>query len=416
MGAVSGGNYSRIKALRWLRRARRSRLAQACYHAPPMPRSPQNQGGVAPKTTAFEVPGGKYFWGWLFDRGARFWRGAGNFESAVLRDYLDDVPIDRPIYVGGMARSGSTVITEMISQHPAVTCHHYSDFPAVYIPFWWNWLRARMPLPEVEPEERAHRDRLEVTPDSPEAIEEVLWMHYLDGLHDRRKSNVLDASASHADFEKFYRDHIRKLLLVRERSRYVTKGNYNSSRVAYIHKLFPDAKFIIPVRHPIQHIASSMKQDRLFSEGQEKSPRTREYLSWVGHFEFGVDKAAINLGDAALAEEIGSLWDSDRPARGWGLYWSSLYGYLLDAMADSEALRKAALFVKYEDLCESTPEVIDNIIRHCELDPEAFAETRSFFIDHLTAPTYYTSGFSDHELEDIRETTRDVAARLGYEL
>jgi hypothetical protein len=381
-----------------------------------MPNEPLNTGGAAPKTTAFEVPGGKYFWGWLFDRGARFWRGAGNFESAVLRDHLDEISIDRPIYVGGMARSGSTVITEMLSQHPSVTCHHYSDFPPVYIPFWWNWLRARMPLPEVEPEERAHRDRLRVTPDSPEAIEEVLWMHYVDGLHDSGRSNVLDASASFPDFESFYRDHIRKLLLVRERSRYLTKGNYNSSRVAYIHKLFPDAKFIIPVRHPIQHIASSMKQDRLFSEGQQKSPRTKEYLRWAGHFEFGEDKRAINLGDAALVEEIQTLWNSDRSARGWGLYWSALYSYLLDAMAADKALESASLIVKYEDLCESTPKVIDRIIGHCELDTESFADTRSYFLDHLTAPTYYSSGFNNQELDDIRETTRDVAARLGYDL
>ena len=52
------------------------------------------------------------------------------------------------------------------------------------------------------------------------------------------------------DLEAFYRDHIRKLLWLRGGRRYLSKGNYNTTRIAYLARLFPDARFIVPVRDP----------------------------------------------------------------------------------------------------------------------------------------------------------------------
>ena len=98
----------------------------------------------------------------------------GNLESFTLAKDISRQEIIKPVFVSGLARSGSTILTEVISQHPQFACHHYSDFPISWIPYWWNSLRKHLPLPKQEPQERAHRDRLMITADSPEAVEEVL--------------------------------------------------------------------------------------------------------------------------------------------------------------------------------------------------------------------------------------------------
>src|SRR3546814_14155500 len=87
-----------------------------------------------------------------------------------------------------------------------------------------------------------------ITPDSPEAFEEVLWMAFFPDLHDPTASSVLDERTDNAAFESFYRDHIRKLLRVRGGRRYLSKGNYSVTRLEYLLKVFPDARFILPVQ------------------------------------------------------------------------------------------------------------------------------------------------------------------------
>ncbi|MCG3225813.1 MAG: sulfotransferase, partial [Candidatus Heimdallarchaeota archaeon] len=76
----------------------------------------------------------------------------------------------------------------------------------------------------------------------------------------------MDKSTVNPDFEKYYIEIIKKLLVNQKSSRYITKNNYNVSRMEYIKKLFPDAKFIFMTRNPINHIASLAKQDKVLKE------------------------------------------------------------------------------------------------------------------------------------------------------
>lgn len=70
---------------------------------------------------------------------------------------------------------------------------------------------------------RAHavlrKDRIEVTHESPEAIAETLWVRFFPHLHDPHRPSVLDRATSNPTFERFYTDHIRKLLWGRGRTR-----------------------------------------------------------------------------------------------------------------------------------------------------------------------------------------------------
>jgi Sulfotransferase family len=342
----------------------------------------------------------------------RLWIALGNIETRVLADEISATAVDRPIFISGLARSGSTILLEILAQHPDVVSHRYQDYPLVFTPFWWNRLLERMPKREVPPAERTHQDGIAVGPASPEAFEEVLWMAFFPHLHEPSHSSILDHEASHPEFETFYREHIRKLVRVRGGSRYVSKGNYNVTRLEYLQKLFPDARFVIPVRDPVWHIASLMKQHRLFCEGGERHPESVRHLQRVGHFEFGLDRRPINAGDAALVARIEDAWRRGAEVEGWSLYWARLYGYLADRLDADPALRDAALVVRFEDMCRAPDETLQRALAHCQLDaPLAWLEDKAGVIRF---PTYYRPRFAEDELATIERHTAATARRFGY--
>jgi len=240
--------------------------------------------------------------GGLVQRWPAFWLWLGRLESSRLAEQISQVPIRMPIYVCGLARSGSTLLHEVISSHPGVATHRVKDYPMVFTPYWWR--RATAKLRPQPPRERAHQDRVMITTDSPDALEEMLWMAFFPRCHDPSVANVLGAQESHPAFESFYRLHIRKLLLAEGATRYTAKANYHIARLPYLARLFPDARFVIPVRAPATHIASLMRQHQLFSQGQRKHPRALAYMRRSGHFEFGLDRRPIHLGDGERVRRI----------------------------------------------------------------------------------------------------------------
>jgi hypothetical protein len=362
----------------------------------------------------FDVSLGRHLMSGFVHHTRGFWRWLGGLETKVLADELEDASIDPPIYIAGLARAGSTILLRVVASHPSVVTHQYRDFPFLYIPYWWQQTLERQVRGQLEASERAHEDRLKVTPESPEAMEEVLWMAFFDHLHDPSQSNVLDADTDAPEFEEFYRNHIRKLLQARGGDRYAAKGNYNVTRLEYLLEMFPDARFVVPIRHPRAHIASSQKQHRLFTRGCKEYPRALAHLKRVGHFEFGPHRRPVNAGDGEVTASIQRLWDTGREVRGWARYWAHLYGYLADRLEANEALREATRVVRYEDLCESTAEELDELLGFC-----TFGDGRGAIVDQFTEtisrPSYYEQNFDDEQEAAIAEEAGEVAARFGYD-
>ena len=342
-------------------------------------------------------------------------RGAirlGNFDTRMAGEAIEDVTIDAPIYVAGLARSGTTILLELLAEHPEVGTHQYRDFPPVFTPWLWDRWLARVPQADETAKERAHGDGIAVTSQSPEAFEEVLWMAFFPDTHDPRQSSVLDAQTEQPEFERFYAEHIRKVLAIREARRYVAKGNYNLMRLQYLQKMFADARFVLPVRDPVWHIASLMKQQTLFEAGEREHPRALEHMRRVGHFEFGLDRRAINTGDRQTLERVEALWAEGREVEGWAHYWAMVYADIADRLDADPALKEAALIVRYEDMCTRSHEVLTGFYAHCGLDVDE--ATLDAAASRLRLPGYYKPAFSDEELATVREITGPVASRFGY--
>lgn len=359
----------------------------------------------------FHVDGWVHAVGGFVCRHRSWWIRLGNLETRLLADEIARTEIRAPIYVAGLARSGTTVLLEILDAHPHTTAHRYSDYPLLYIPYLWNRFLQRVPQRRTAPVERSHGDRIMITPESPEAFEEVLWMSFFPNLHDPRTSEVLDGNTRHPQFEQFYRDHVRKLLAVRGAERYVSKGNYNVTRLEYLLALFPDARFVIPVRDPVWHVASLMKQHRLFCARTRDNPKARTHLRRVGHFEFGPDRRPINAGDTECVQAICAHFAAGRDIEGWALYWNHLYGYLADRLEQDERLRESALVVHYEALCSDPRGILRQVLEHCRLAevPEHIERAAA----RVRFPDYYQPPFTRHERTLIERLTAATAARLA---
>jgi len=355
--------------------------------------------------------------GWVDRMGRRIhssralWIKIGNFESFCLRDEIEQVAVKNPIYIAGLARSGSTILLEFLSRYKGVVSHCYKDYPPVFTPYWWNWFLKWASPGKTKPAERAHRDRILVTPDSPEAMEEILWISFFQDIHDTEKCNVLDEDTCNKRFEAFYKDHIRKLLLVRDGSRYLAKGNYNITRLEYIHRLFPDARFIIPIRDPVDQIKSLMKQHALFCKGEKEDPRAQDHFKRIGHFEFGLDFCPINTVSAQQSREINEMLWNNREIRAWARYWSQIYRYVSDRLEKNSGLKKAVMVVRYEEFCKSPMKMLEAIQEHCKLDNDR--ELIAEYARKIKPPEYYKIDFTEDELGIIEEETQETVSRYS---
>ena len=87
----------------------------------------------------------------------------GDRETESVEDKLESVEVREPVYVSGLARSGSTILLELLSELPGVVTHRYRDFPLLHIPVWWNRFLDRAEKSEDAPIERYHKDRILIT-------------------------------------------------------------------------------------------------------------------------------------------------------------------------------------------------------------------------------------------------------------
>jgi len=363
-----------------------------------------------PQSTTMTVSPLQDLLGRLSEKYPRFLLKLGRLESRCLRRRLAEVRIDRPIFICGLARSGTTVLLELLAGHRDTATHRYRDFPLIQIPAWWNWFLDHAGAGTQAAVERAHRDRIMVTPDSPEAMEESLWMAFFAECHNPAVTNVLDGRRSFPDFESFYREHIRKILLLRGGCRYLAKNNYSISRLGYLRRLFPDALFLVPVRNPVSHVASLAKQHRLFCVEERRDTKVLDYMRRAGHFEFGLDRRAVNFGDRAATERIRELWRTGREQQGLAALWSSAYSFVAGLLEENAALSTRTLIVHYDDLCAETERVLRRVYGHCGLEIDE--ETLRARASRLSPPAYYEHGFSDADLQAIRAETCATEERI----
>jgi hypothetical protein len=360
------------------------------------------------KDSPFYVPPFLDLLGGLVHRFQNLLLALGRLESSLLKGQLAAIKVSKPVYVCGLARAGTTLLHQIVASPAGVATHRVKDYPMVYTPYWWRQATAR--LRPAAPRERVHRDRVLISPESPEAVEEMLWMAFFPRSHDPTVSNCLAAGSRHPDFEAFYRAHLAKLLLAERATRYVAKANYHVARLAYLVRLFPDARIVLAVRDPVTHIASLVRQHEWFCQGQRKHPRALAWMRRLGHFEFGRDRRPINLGDCDHVRAIQRAWAAGEEVPGWACYWDMVYGHLARLLDTDAQVRAATKVVSFEAMCAAPAETIRAVLAHCDLPDRERIVTQ--FAPSIRSPDYYQSPLSPTEQALIREVTAATAKAM----
>ena len=197
---------------------------------------------------------------------------------------------DRPVWICGLARAGTTILTELLYDTGLFASLTYRDMPFPLAPRAWRslsrWSGQRAP----ERQERAHGDGILVGVDSPEALEEVFWR-----LHDPsvyQDTHALAAYSPAPDSLKALREYLSCILWSRESGeaselRYLSKNNNHLLRLPALIEAFPEGRFIIPLRDPLSHAESLRRQHLRWIERHERDPFSKRYMDWLAHHEFG---------------------------------------------------------------------------------------------------------------------------------
>jgi hypothetical protein len=338
-----------------------------------------------------------------------------DLETDFVARRLQDVAIDRPVFLTGLARSGTTILLTLLSQADGVATHRYRDFPFIEIPFLWNWFQDRFANPSAQgPQERAHADRIEITPESPEAFEEPLWQSHFDWLHDPRRVHVLDETVAQPEFEDAFRTHLRKILAVRSGARYLSKGNYNVTRIKYLLKLFPDARFVVPIREPVAHVHSLVRQHRRFSRLALEDARVPQYLRAAGHYEFGAQRVPINVSAADIGR-IDAAWLEGEDYRGYARQWAAIYKYVHELRSSDAGLAERITIIRYEDLCADPRRALGKLLGATSLADRTGRALAA--ANAVAAPAAERSnGVTAVERRAVWEEVAAVAAAYGYKL
>ncbi|MBS3794143.1 MAG: sulfotransferase [Candidatus Thorarchaeota archaeon] len=364
----------------------------------------------------FTFPLPTYFLAKLVHSNPQIGDALHGLESRYLNSKLNKTRIEKPIYVVGLARAGTTITTQMLGEHNKIATHTYLNMPMPYLPYWFRRLVSNTSI-MTKPTERLHKDGLMVTRDSSEAVEEIFWQRYFQETLEENESSIINHNGDNTKFERFYMSHIKKLLLSHGASRYACKNNYNVARMKYIQSLFSDAKFVILVRNPFSHIASLVKQDMVLERLKHENPFLQDWTKIIGHRDLGSWKICINLDDGDTVKSIRKLWSENGTyVKGWALYWSYIYRHIHNRLQNDEKLNRNSLVVNYEALCKSPKHMIDGIFKHIEINDRDFRRVREDYAELLHEPGYYSVEFSHGEKKDIIEATSSTAKEFGYDI
>ena len=174
-----------------------------------------------------------------------------------------------------------------------------------YMPWVWNKVFPRIPVDAMrKPVPRIHRDRIEVTRDSAEMGEEILWEHFFPHIHDESNYSVLDATTSNPAFERFYDEHLASWRSCADARATSARRSCASCACSTCAGSSPTRASCSTCAIPIDHVASLIKQDRIWAELERDDPRQIEIIELTGHHEFGPHQVMANVGNPEVLREI----------------------------------------------------------------------------------------------------------------
>ncbi|SFE70704.1 sulfotransferase [Roseivivax sediminis] len=286
-------------------------------------------------------------------------RRLGALETYLYRSRIDHSRATRPVFVTSLPRAGTTIMLNLLAETPEFASATYRHMPFTLAPLLWGRI-VPMIQKTAARTERAHGDGIEVSGDSPEAFEEMLWMAFWPDHYRPDRIETWSARENDAAFAQSFRTHMAKIVASKPgASRYVSKNNANIARLPLLDTICPDAAIVIPVRDPRAQVVSLMRQHERFLNLHAREPFGRRYMEGVGHFEFGQALRPIAFGGTTPDIETATGPDF------WLRYWISAYEHVLATAG------RNAVFVDHDALCAAPHETLPVLAEAIGADSKA---------------------------------------------
>ena len=278
-----------------------------------------------------------------------------DMEDKIFAKELKGIKARDPVFITSLPRAGTTLVLELCAKLEEFATHRYKDMPFIITPLFWSKFASGFRKKD-ELRERAHGDGMMVNIESPEAMEEMLWMAFWEE-HYKEDRILLWNGDENEEFTIFFRNHMRKLIAARKKdnpsaSRYISKNNLNISRIDYLLREYPDSTIILIVRNPLQHAKDLLEQHENFSDMHAEDKFAREYMRGIGHFDFGDNLKPVDFGSWMDERRVTDPFKLDF----WLEYWTNAFEHLL-AKQGTSGLR----FLSYDELSTKPREVLGRL-------------------------------------------------------
>ncbi len=324
-------------------------------------------------------------------------------ENAAL-SAITNKPIDRPVFPMGNFRSGTSLLEKVIADHPAVGGFTYASQVFPRSPYLVGKVLRTFPSMD-EPMLPIHLPN-EVRSTSPYEAE-PLWRFCRNNYWTGCPTNVLDGEFSDPEFEQILHRTINKALHVQSATRFINKNPWNTLRIGYLARLFPDAKFLYIVRHPNRMVQSQLDLESVSALAWHDMPQFGERFSdqfapprLFFRTPAHADIVAAHARDKALGTAL-SIVDFDT---------------LFDQEVEKAGLENKVLRLRYEDLVADFDASMQRVFSFLELaGPEAdsvIASNTAHYVVRNRPERNRQAPWS----EAVTSTLQPMLAKYGYSI
>lgn len=318
-----------------------------------------------------------------------------DLEDSFFKKRMSRAENDQPVFITGLPRGGTTLALDMMHRLDEFASHRYRDMPFLLTPLFWNRFSRRFQQAD-QLRERAHGDGMQVSVDSPEALEEVVWKAFW-GKQYLTDRILTWPTRPNESFNEFFTNHMAKIIAIKAADgspcRYVSKNNLNISRIDYLLENYPGAMVIVPFRDPVRQAHSLLKQHRNFLKIHEQDAFARTYMEAVGHYDFGMNIRPVDF-DGWLD---GRAFTEYQDINFWLEYWLHAYEHLLAKAGGAVHLHS------HERLCEETVPTLNALADVLDIrDRQAFLQNESV-VWKTPPPELPTDTMDPKLLEKCRE-------------
>ncbi len=280
--------------------------------------------------------------------------GFNGIENVLYRNEISQ-PIVAPIFLLGNFRSGTSFFEKIIADHRDVGHFTYGSQVFPRSPIITGAAIRRFSFLN-KPMVPVHMPS-SVNAESPYEAEPI-WRFCKNNCWTDDAVNILDQNFSDPAFEKVFRAVIQKNLMSQKSSRFLNKNPWNTLRVGYLSKLFPDAKFLYITRHPNRQLRSQLDLEKI----------CQKVLGGLEHFneafsdQFYPPRVFFRTNNSARYID---LYPQNKPlATAMSIVD---FDEEFDAQVESANLESRLFRIRYEDLVENFSPMLDGVFDFLDL-------------------------------------------------